>query len=461
MTLFNPILSGQHSKHHKSSSIEIMFLKAHALLYTGQSTQQYEVYVQQLLSGGLFEKLIERAGAKFKEVGVLVAICSAAALLEYGACRSKGGSRSLIRLALEVDRARRENTKAQLVEESKEVTPSQSLAPSVEDLSPEEFELSRNAIAHACTLVFGLLAIALNRPLDKNVYPMIHTYLVLIWQLCPIDEGMKHIERDVPWSELVSWLNTFATAESMTSRVTRKAFPKPENKVIGRPLPEDFSMRGQPWSDNYCTEDWFYEAAIDDEERTLELPSMADPRQERMLWLGHGIASHGKWILYDDDSKKFSEALYVKELRPRESKRSLQAMSLHSDFDTVMSGMNEGEEIPFSILDSPLQPASPNDLEPEQEPVSPKKMILTKPPTILKRPKEDVEMVDPKMVKQEETSSPPKSIGYDSEEWLKGQGSDNKRSLLKHNPEDYNLQANADVADLVDVQRLRDPSKPW
>ena len=43
---------------------------------------------------------------------------------------------------------------------------------------------------------------------------------------------------------------------SQTNRITNEAFPKPDAGP-GRPLPEDFVMRGQLWSNNYFPNTWF------------------------------------------------------------------------------------------------------------------------------------------------------------------------------------------------------------
>ena len=55
---------------------------------------------------------------------------------------------------------------------------------------------------------------------------------------------------------------------------------------VGQPLPEDFDIRGLPYAQDYFPKDWFPEAVVDDEERSMELPSMVAPRVERILWLG-------------------------------------------------------------------------------------------------------------------------------------------------------------------------------
>ena len=50
----------------------------------------------------------------------------------------------------------------------------------------------------------------------------------------------------IHWSELASFLTALAKPEAMTTKVFSSGFPKPDQGV-GRPLPEDFFMRGQVW----------------------------------------------------------------------------------------------------------------------------------------------------------------------------------------------------------------------
>jgi hypothetical protein len=83
-----------------------------------------------------------------------------------------------------------------------------------------------------------------------------------------------------------------------------KEFTKPK-EGDWRPLPEDFLIRGQLWSESYFPLTWFSETSVDDEERSLELPSMSASRTERMRWLGHSIAAPERWLSYDQDSGNF------------------------------------------------------------------------------------------------------------------------------------------------------------
>jgi hypothetical protein len=71
---------------------------------------------------------------------------------------------------------------------------------------------------------------------------------------------------------------------------TSHSFPAPENG-IGAYLLEDFAMRGQIWSQQYHPERFFNDCPVDDEERSLEMPSMAALGAERCLYLGIRLAS--------------------------------------------------------------------------------------------------------------------------------------------------------------------------
>ena len=77
---------------------------------------------------------------------------------------------------------------------------------------------------------------------------------------------------------------------------TTSKFARPE-EALGRSLPENFCMRGELYTQQYFPEDWFSAAKIDDDERTLDLPSTVERRLERILWLGFRIAAVCKTCL--------------------------------------------------------------------------------------------------------------------------------------------------------------------
>ncbi len=55
---------------------------------------------------------------------------------------------------------------------------------------------------------------------------------------------MNHVEKDVPWVGIASFLNILAQSNEIDPRSEDPHFPQPE-KGVGRPLPEDFAIDGQ------------------------------------------------------------------------------------------------------------------------------------------------------------------------------------------------------------------------
>ena len=295
MTLFTPILNGKESAYHRSSSFETVFIKAHGILFCGRSSDEFNECFHQI-KDNLLDNYIGRVTAKFKEQGVFVAIACIASLFEYGSIGESGSPRSIFRLAFEEVRAEQLERQKSILRADDEafdvndpVIRSSSVS-ALETLTPSDIQSSRDLISQASNLAFTCLSIALSRLRDKNIYPLVHVYLVFLWSLAAVETAMKYVEHDVPWTEICAFLNTLAKPNTIPSRVREDTFPKPDEGV-GRPLPEDFIIRGQMYSQGYFPETWFTDAMIDDEERVLELPSMAEPRAERILWLGFRLVS--------------------------------------------------------------------------------------------------------------------------------------------------------------------------
>ena len=397
MTLFDPILQRETATSQKSASTEIVFLKAHGILFTSRPIEEYNKCTSQLLGDGMFDGFIGRKNTKFKKIGVAVSLANAASLLEYGIPKARRGSMSILRLALDEERAKREQKKDQMHMEME----TESTSPENYCLTPEEYQQSLEAIWHACVITFGTLEVALRRVHDKAILPMVHSYLAMIWHFCRVKKAIMHIENSIPWAALVDYLNVHASAEIITSEITSPTFPKATNNAIGRPLPEDFVLRGQLWTDCYFPENWFADAGIDDEERVLELPSFHFCRLERVLWIAHNISSQRRWIWFDDLSHKFLLTEYARELPPPQLiKQSLQPITASTDTDIVMSNTEDSNDFP----DSPLkQPASFNPSKPENEKTkSTKKIGPTGFPIILKRELGHMEMTEIIHVKQEQ-----------------------------------------------------------
>ncbi|KAM0804193.1 hypothetical protein BDR22DRAFT_800550 [Usnea florida] len=285
MTLFNPILNGRESATRRTSSFETIFIRAHGILFTkghADPSDGFDEAIKELEANGLFDNYIVKVAARFKEIGVFAAVSNIAALFEYGIAKH-GVPKPILRLALEAYGSASQA--------------SQFGSPKASD-SQSNPQLAR----------FGLsdLEALMSRVHDPNVHPLVHVYLVFLRALVDVELAMKCIESYVPWNGICSFLNSLTTPSRVADPSFRsRDFPEPEEGP-GRPLPEDFVMRGQLYSQWYFPEAWFTNAMIDDDERSLDLPSMAEPRGDRLFWLGHCIASAKKWIFYDEKAKYFS-----------------------------------------------------------------------------------------------------------------------------------------------------------
>lgn len=143
-----------------------------------------------------------------------------------------------------------------------------------------------------------ILEISLELPKDKNVYPLVHVYLVFLSSLLIVQQHCTSLERestwrtigkDMPWIKICNFLNALpAKPGAWTKNMWDEEFSTPSEE-IGRPLPEYFILRGQLYTQWYFPAKWFPTIG-DDDERSLDLPSTNPSRVERILWLGYRIA---------------------------------------------------------------------------------------------------------------------------------------------------------------------------
>ena len=313
MTLFKPILQGTDTVNRRSSSLETVFIRAHGSLFTMHhvgANDQFLATVHELEKDGLYEKYITKSGAKFKEAGVYCADANIAALFEYGTPK-QGRSKAILRLVYEDARRIREEESTleddQDLKSQGVVTPESDSKtavglpnPDIEALVLSEDDSIAATISQASRLTTPILNASLKRTKDRNVYPLVNYYLAFFWSLLLVQESCKYfekamvwkiIERDVPWLAICLFLNDLAAEiPSMTQRVLAKAFPQTDSEK-SRPLLEDFVLRGQQYATWLFPSKWFTETIVEDDERTHDPPSMAQYRMERILWLGHRIAS--------------------------------------------------------------------------------------------------------------------------------------------------------------------------
>lgn len=322
MTLFNPILNGKESSYHKSSSVEQLVIKAHGLLflYPKKPLQELNDILDELKNrkNRLIEDFVEKSGARFKRIGVFLAVSNIAALLEYGALTVKGTHRSILRR--EFDLAK---DQANEIANTSEPTPTtlNSQDPKLEDsnlqsttfLTHDEIETSTIVLSHASDLTFSIFEHALNVTdwERTHILPMVHVMLAFIRSISTIPNAIKLFENTIPWAALCSYLNKLKIDESCRDMIwDGETFPSATN-TTGRPPPDDYIIRGQVYTQHLFPQTWFTDAKVDDEERMLEQSSHDSYRTIRVLWLAARICSAKQWISYDDEKRTFIVAEYA------------------------------------------------------------------------------------------------------------------------------------------------------
>ncbi|KAI9885192.1 MAG: replication factor C subunit 4 [Watsoniomyces obsoletus] len=340
----------------RSPPMEEHFVKIHAVLFTGRHLDQAERIIDEYLAS--LDKLLDRVTGKYKEQGVHIAVANAAALFEYGSTDARlklaydqekleadirgehegeqGGGvagsvesmrpatgpdfRSSVQMAVHSAAAAAAASTVPAASSSTPKATAGIAATGPSDLAGVEAsglmvdpttakvpsELVLTTRRHATRLTLATLTLSLRRVGDAHIMPYVHVSLVQLWSLAKVPGALEPLASEVPWTELANYLNAIARPHHFDERLRGEAFPTPKDeKEQRRPLREDYAIVGQIWTEHYFPADWFTQAHVDDEERELELPSMAEPRQERVLWLAVRIASFQKWLYFDSDSARF------------------------------------------------------------------------------------------------------------------------------------------------------------
>ena len=97
------------------------------------------------------------------------------------------------------------------------------------------------------------------------------------------------LENEFSWEHLVYMLNSLV-GQSDQDKFGCKEFPVPA-KGRGRLHPEDYTLRGHKWARKYFPNRWFKNAQVDEEVRSVEVPSMENFPIERILLLATKVAA--------------------------------------------------------------------------------------------------------------------------------------------------------------------------
>ena len=280
MTLFEAV----ESERNTAPPLDTAFVKAHGILFRRLSMRRTIEEFLDLLDGH-----IGHVTHQFLEQGHCIAIANIAAMLEFGA---------------------NDNILMKVINPSKDDNDAIRKTVTISAVPPDAEYLTNRT-----------LRIIFERIGDRNVLPCIHVTLVFMFHLSRADQpAIALLEANFPWDSLVTLLNELlGDYKESTTRIESDAFPMP-TKEDHRLCPEDFAMRGLPWTESYFPKEWFtdenkklhadeirspftHEKVMDQD--YVEVESMvADQRVERILWLGCRLGDPFGPIKYNKGSVK-------------------------------------------------------------------------------------------------------------------------------------------------------------
>ncbi|KAF2676676.1 hypothetical protein K458DRAFT_396712 [Lentithecium fluviatile CBS 122367] len=302
LTLLDPILGRSNASYSHALPIDTSFIQAHGVLFGKISAERFED--ARLAFQSQLDNHIGRVTAKWKEQGVHIAVTNIAGLFDYG------HNDSILRQIFVLHDKQRTcpaSAASQSDDESRSPSPVEQ-DPSLASITELEVPAKLDTLAsdftfsRAYLLTMTTLELVLRRIGDKNVLPHVHVLLSFLSSLASI-KYVAHLIDHAPWTEIVSFLNTLLKSERPEQIIAGTVFPT--EQVDNLPLPEDYLIRGQIWSQWYFPDNWFAREH-DEEDRYLELASTIKSRTERVLHLGHHLATFDRWISYDSNSHTFS-----------------------------------------------------------------------------------------------------------------------------------------------------------
>jgi hypothetical protein len=306
LTLLDPILGRAGAPLTHALAIDTNFIKAHGLQFDeyalpeekrGASPSVEFLNAKSEFIGNL-DNHIGRVTAKWKEQGVYVAVTNAAGWFAYGENDNILRQVFLTHIAEKSPRAVDANIRTASTADQQNPTLPTVPVEKIGELV-DKF-INQDSFKNAKGLSNDTFATVLRRIGDKNVLPHVHIMLALVASFAS-SHYVRHILKDIPWAELVAFLNTLVKTENQIQSQTQNQtpnidtlfaaglFPAEGERKDELPLPEDYLVRGLIWAQDYFPKMWF-EREHDEEERYLELASTVKSRMERVLRLGYTLS---------------------------------------------------------------------------------------------------------------------------------------------------------------------------
>ena len=345
LLLFNPFLPEEEIASQKYIQVEAALVTIHAVLFSEGSARLYWTKVEVFLSG--FDSHIGRTGSKFRTQGPEIASSLCAAAFFFGVPQAylmkafhkesekRTGQTAVPEESIETAAPTKEPPKefGGLREYWKSLDGDPAPGVKAQPHNAQDMDLDSRILGPDATAAQGIRLLGQTTKLvtqrigDKNIVPYMHVLLAFLWSMAHVPDALLYIEGEIPWEGIVTFLNTLGRSGVDETRVVGEDFPQ-QLSGTGRQLPEDFPMRGLIWAQYYYPPGFFEGQVVDEDERTLDLPSQAAPRAERCLWLGVqigsvsskkiktdlGEASNGlqldRWFRYDRETRQFAVSPY-------------------------------------------------------------------------------------------------------------------------------------------------------
>jgi hypothetical protein len=318
MLLFNPLLEAaslpsQNPKKEtvtsKYSKFDYSLVTAAGMLFTKGSIHDYCVHIIQFTSE--LDNHIARSGSNWKVQGTEVASALISWMLDFGSDENflwgafrahhdklKGIQPEPANTAPKMDHtvpkmdqlAKEDSHRKFWMDTALSAADFRQAIPAAGVQPGAKFVSADQVTSYAIPVWSNTVSMVASKVGDRNILPFLHVTLAFLWSLSYVPGGLIYLENDIPWAKLVLSLNTLSRSGVVDARVESSGFPQQQSGT-GRQLPEDFLIRGLVWAPFYFPPDFFEGQVVDEDERTLELPSHAAPRAERCIWLGARLAS--------------------------------------------------------------------------------------------------------------------------------------------------------------------------
>lgn len=304
-----------------------IFVEAHGVLFMRQNVSTFLRLGDEFLSQ--IDRHADVVGPLFREQGVYITGSNYAAILDYG--HEDADIPPLF------ERAEPSQTTEKLLKRLKAECRQSGI--DLRAYKDAKIGSSSEAVSLASHLAFTTLDAILMRIGDPNTLPSVHVSLAFLYCIAMCPEGMSRIQADVPWERLTTYINTLIKPDTDIHEIENSEFPAQQSGP-SRQLPEDFLIHGLSWGRYYYPPGFFNEIAEEDE-RSIELPSVIVPRTRRCLWLAAKIAEYNIWIMYNSEECRFCTTPFALKLAALAGQHQLlrqQPSGKETDRDIEMAG---------------------------------------------------------------------------------------------------------------------------